>query len=93
MACGKAVVLRDIPVFEEFYTDGHDCIKCETEAEFREAVERLAEDEQLRRRLGENARETAMEHSLDRVGDRLAATYREVRDAKRAGRPIDLDGE
>ncbi len=90
MACGKAVVLRDIPVFEEFYTDGHDCLKCETDEEFRAAVERLAGDDALRERLGENARQTAMEHSLDRVGERLAATYREVRDAKRVGRPVEL---
>jgi len=26
MACGKAVVLSDIPVFREFYEDGHDCL-------------------------------------------------------------------
>ena len=90
MACGKAVVLRDIPVFEEFYTHGHDCLKCETDAEFREAVERLADDGKLRARLGENARETAAEHSLDRVGDALADTYRKVRDAKLAGRPVDV---
>jgi len=91
MACGKAVILRDIPVFEEFYTHGHDCLKCDTAAEFREAVERLAGDPDLRERLGGNARETAADHSLDRVGDALAATYREVRDAKRAGRPVGVE--
>jgi glycosyltransferase involved in cell wall biosynthesis len=90
MACGKAVVLRDIPVFEEFYTDGYDCIKCETTAEFTAAVERLAADEALRQRLGENARETAMNHSLDRVGERLAGIYRDVHEAKRDGRPVDV---
>jgi glycosyltransferase involved in cell wall biosynthesis len=89
MACGKAVILRDIPVFEEFYTDGHDCLKCETESEFRDAVERLADDRDLRERLGANARETAAEHSLDRVGDALAETYREVVAAKREGRPVE----
>ena len=78
MACGKAVVLRDIPVFEEFYTDGHDCLKCETRAEFRDALERLAADPDLRARLGANARETAAEHGLDRVGERLAETYRSL---------------
>ena len=93
MACGKAVILRDIPVFEEFYTHGHDCLKCETDAEFREAVERLAGDDDLRARLGENARATAADHGLDRVGETLAETYREVRDAKRAGRPVDIGGE
>jgi glycosyltransferase involved in cell wall biosynthesis len=78
MATGKAVVLRDIPVFEEFYTDGHDCLKCSTHEEFREALDRLASDPDLRERLGANARETAREHSLDRVGARLVETYREL---------------
>ncbi|MDS0293134.1 glycosyltransferase [Halogeometricum luteum] len=75
MACGKAVVLRDIPVFDEFYTHGEDCLKCSTRAEFRRALELLERDPDLRRRLGENARETAAEHGLDRVGERLEATY------------------
>lgn len=90
MTCGKAVVLRDIPVFEEFFTHEHDCLKCETEDEFVAALDRLAENPDLRELLGENARDTAKEHSLDRVGDRLADVYREVLDAKRDGRPVDL---
>ncbi|WP_299330536.1 glycosyltransferase family 4 protein [Haloplanus sp.] len=80
MTCGKPVVLRDIPVFEEFYTDGHDCLKCSTRAEFRDALDRLATDPDLRERLGSNARETAAKHSLDRVGTKLVAAYRSVRD-------------
>ncbi|WP_411963089.1 glycosyltransferase family 4 protein [Haloferax sp. YSMS24] len=78
MACGKAVVLRDIPVFEEFYTHGHDCLKCETDEEFVRALELLENDPDLRKRLGENARETAAEHSLERVGDRLVETYEDA---------------
>ncbi|KAB1196604.1 MULTISPECIES: glycosyltransferase family 4 protein [Haloferax] len=78
MACGKAVVLRDIPVFEEFYTHGYDCLKCETDEEFARALELLENDPDLRQRLGENARKTAAEHSLDRVGDRLVETYEDA---------------
>jgi glycosyltransferase involved in cell wall biosynthesis len=78
MACGKPVVLRDIPVFREFYEDGHDCLMCETRGEFVQAVEQLAGDPDLRERLGENARATAAEHGLDRVGERLVAAYEEV---------------
>ncbi|USZ75774.1 glycosyltransferase [Halorussus vallis] len=78
MACGKAVVLRDIPVFEEFFTHGEDCLKCETLEEFERALELLERDPDLRERLAENARETAAEHTLDRVGERLAETYREL---------------
>ena len=79
MACGKAAVLRDIPVFEEFYTDGDDCLKCETFAEFWAALERLAADPDLRDRLGASARETAREHGLHRVAEELQAAYAEAR--------------
>ena len=78
MACGKPVVLRDIPVFEEFFTHGEDCLKCETRADFRAALARLDDDSNLRERLGRGARETAAEHSLDRVGERLASAYRSL---------------
>ena len=78
MACGKAIVLRDIPVFEEFFTHGEDCLKCESRAEFRAALDRLAENPALRERLGEGARSTAADHSLERVGRELSNLYREV---------------
>jgi 1,2-diacylglycerol-3-alpha-glucose alpha-1,2-glucosyltransferase len=76
MACGKPVVLRDIDVFREFFTDGEDCLMCSTFDEFEAALERLAADPDLRERLGENARGTAAAHSLDRVGEQLASIYR-----------------
>lgn len=75
MACGKPVVLRDIPVFQEYYTDGEDCLLCKDFEGFRAALDRLAGDPELRMRLGENARDTAAAHSLDRVGDRLVEIY------------------
>ena len=78
MACGKPVVISDIPVFEEFFTHGEDCLKCSSEREFRAALDRLADDPALRERLGANARETAAGHSLERVGAELSAIYREV---------------
>ena len=78
MACGKAVVLSDIPVFREYYEDGHDCLICSDKTEFRAALERLADDPDLRERLGENARATAREHGLDRVADRLVENYEEL---------------
>ncbi|WP_224449965.1 glycosyltransferase family 4 protein [Haloprofundus salilacus] len=78
MACGKAVVLRDIPVFREFYTDGHDCLLCSTREEFEAALDRLAADPDLRERLGKNARKTAEEHGLDRVGEQLVEAYEDV---------------
>ncbi|MFB6070632.1 MAG: glycosyltransferase family 4 protein [Halanaeroarchaeum sp.] len=78
MATGNPVVVRDIPVFEEFLTDGEDCLKASSEAGFVEALDRLHDDPDLRRRLGENARETAREHDLDHLGERLASIYRDL---------------
>jgi glycosyltransferase involved in cell wall biosynthesis len=82
MATGKAIVVRDIPVFEEFLTDGVDCLKCETEAEFADALDRVATDPGLRERLGEAARERVQAHRLDAVGERLVDCYRELLDAR-----------
>jgi glycosyltransferase involved in cell wall biosynthesis len=78
MACGKAVVLRDLPVFREFYTDGEDCLLCSDFGDFRESLDRLAADPDLRDRLGANARETAREHGIDRVAEELADAYNAV---------------
>ncbi|WP_129116968.1 glycosyltransferase family 4 protein [Halegenticoccus tardaugens] len=85
MACGKPVVLRDIPVFREFYADGHDCLLCSSRAEFREALDRLADDPALRKRLGANARETAEEHGLDRLGERLVEAYADAAAVRTGG--------
>ena len=78
MACGKPVVLRDLPVFREYFEDGHDCLMCEDIDEFRAALDRLARDPDLRRRLGGNGRGTAEAHSLAHVGERLEAVYADL---------------
>ncbi|AUX08191.1 glycosyl transferase family 1 [Halalkaliarchaeum desulfuricum] len=78
MACGKPVVMRDLPVFREYYEHGHDCLLCADRAEMREAIQRLAGDRALRERLGANARDTARDHGLDQLGERLAGIYREL---------------
>jgi len=78
MACGKPCVLRDLPVFREYYTDGYDCLLADSRAEMREAVERIVSDPALARRLGANARETAERHRLDVVGAELAGIYEDL---------------
>jgi 1,2-diacylglycerol-3-alpha-glucose alpha-1,2-glucosyltransferase len=86
MACGKACVLSDIPVFREFFTDGEDCLICSDFEEYREALDRLDSNPELRDRLGENAKATAQEHALDRVGEKLSGIYRDLLDSS-AGSP------
>ncbi len=76
MAAGKPVVLRDIPVFDEFYTDGEDCLKCTSLTDFQTAIERLATNSTLRERLGSNAQATAHSHGLDTIATALHEVYR-----------------
>ena len=78
MACGKPVVLSELPVFHEYFEDGVDCLLCSSHEEFRQALERLIRDPALRARLGANARETAAEHSLERLRTELEASYSAV---------------
>ncbi|MFB6252981.1 MAG: glycosyltransferase family 4 protein [Halobacteriaceae archaeon] len=78
MACGKPVILRDIPVLREFFTHEHDCLFCETETEFIEAIKRVSSDPALRKKLGKNARKTAENHSLDRVRSQLTSQYHHI---------------
>ncbi|KPN31683.1 hypothetical protein SY89_02432 [Halolamina pelagica] len=80
-------MLRDIPVFEEFFTHGEDCLKCETREEFVDALRRLEANPDLRERLGENAKQTAADHSLDRVGDRLVKQYERLLGENHSGTP------
>ena len=80
MACEKPVVLSDIPVFREFFDDGEDCLRGASVPEYVDAVDRLAADPELRERLGAAGRETTADHSLGRVGEELAAVYRELLD-------------
>jgi glycosyltransferase involved in cell wall biosynthesis len=78
MATGTPPVLSDIPVFREYFTDGEDCLRGGDVEAYVDAVDRLAEDPDLRERLGEGGRATAEDHSLDRVGERLTAVYRDL---------------
>ncbi|MFB6163484.1 MAG: glycosyltransferase family 4 protein [Halococcoides sp.] len=80
MATGNPVVARDMPVYREYFEDGEDILLCDDREEFRAAIDRLASDEDLRERLAANGRETAAEHSLDRVGDRLTERFNDLLD-------------
>ncbi|MFP4589977.1 MAG: glycosyltransferase family 4 protein [Halobacteriales archaeon] len=78
MACGRPVVLRDIPVVDEYTTDGDDCLRASDLDGFVTAIDRLADDPTLAERVGERARERAMAHRLEAVGEDLHRVYRRV---------------
>lgn len=58
MAAGRAIVASDLPAIEEILSDGETALLCDPEdvEEWADALERLREDPDLRRRLGRQAR-------------------------------------
>jgi glycosyltransferase involved in cell wall biosynthesis len=81
MSCGRAVVVSAAGGAAELFTEGEDGLGHPPGdvAALAAAVGRLAADPELRRRLGANARRTAVERfGPDRYGREVAAVYRSV---------------
>lgn len=75
-ACGKPLVLRDVPCFAGRFEGGVNCLLAGDPASFAECIRSLHEDPQLRARLAAEARSFAARHRLEAVGARLRDLYR-----------------
>jgi glycosyltransferase involved in cell wall biosynthesis len=74
-ACGRPLLVRDIPVYEKWLVDGVNCLKASSDEEFKEKLRLLSEDEALREKLGKSAYEMSREHTLKAVGAKLKGIY------------------
>jgi len=74
MSAGKPLVVRDIEVYD-WLENGKTCFKAEKG--FEQQIEKL-EDEELREKIGKNAREKSKEFELEKVGEKLVSLYHEV---------------
>ncbi len=77
-ACQRPILVRDLPTYNGWLIDGINCLKAKTDDEFHEKLKTLIEDEQLRKRLAENAYNLSKEHSLKEVGAKLKGIYEYV---------------
>jgi 1,2-diacylglycerol-3-alpha-glucose alpha-1,2-glucosyltransferase len=77
-ACGTAIVLRDIEIYDAWFTHGKDCLKGTTADEFVAAVWQLSSDDRLRETIAAGALETARRHDLERTIDALKAMYEDI---------------
>lgn len=77
MYCGMPMVLRDIPQYDWLDHD-ENCLKAGDAEEMAAYIGELADDAEMRERLGRNARETAADHSLEAIGEELRAVYEEL---------------
>lgn len=74
---GKPLVLRDIPGFR-IWSDEKDCYKGTKKENFIKAIRKLLDKENLRKDMGRKAQETAIEHDLKRIGQKLQRIYQEA---------------
>ena len=77
-AMGCPVLVRDIPVFEDWMHDGVDCLKAKSDDEFKEKLKILIEDEALRKKLVKGGQRIVKEHSVEKIGKKLKIVYEEV---------------
>jgi len=77
-ACKRPILVRDLPVYENWLKDDVNCLKAKTDDEFREKLKRLIEDKNLRDKLAKNAHEMSRGHSLKKIGQRLKGIYEDL---------------
>lgn len=74
-SCGCPLVIRDIPVYEDWVVDGRHCIKARSDQDFADGVARLLDDSQARSRMIDGARELAAEHDIKKTARMLKELY------------------
>jgi len=77
-AMGKAIVVRDIPVFRSYLKDGENCLMASDVDGFVAQIKKLMDDSKLRAKLSKNARKLAESKSLKKIGSELKKVYTDL---------------
>jgi len=81
-SCGCPLLIRDIPVYEDWVVDGTHCVKSRTDDEFAGNLERLLDDEALRTKMVDGARRLAAEHDIKITARMLKELYEELAEGR-----------
>jgi glycosyltransferase involved in cell wall biosynthesis len=82
-SCGCPLLIRDIPVYEDWVVDGMHCIKSRTDEEFAANLERLLADGGLRAKMVDGALKLAAEHDIKITARMLKELYEELAEGRR----------
>ena len=74
-SCGCPLIIRDIPVYEEWVLDGTHCLKARSDDEFAEKVRMVIDDPILRSGLVSGALGLAAEHDMKKTALMLKELY------------------
>ncbi len=76
-AHGLPIVTRDLPAYRGWLEDGRNCLKGGGKGEFVDLIRQVMENEEMKKELTEEARETARRHGLERIGEQYLEIYEE----------------
>ncbi len=77
-AIGLPILVRDIPVYQDWLKHDHNCLKAKNDQEFEQYLDLLLHDENLRKRLSENAIKLAEEKSVSTIAKKTLAIYEKM---------------
>lgn len=83
-SCGCPLLIRDIPVYEEWVQDGVHCMKARSDEEFASKLRSLLDDGSLRSKMVSGARQLAADHDMKKT----AAMLKELYENLAGGRPV-----
>jgi 1,2-diacylglycerol-3-alpha-glucose alpha-1,2-glucosyltransferase len=72
---GLPIVLRDIPAFDGWLSDGKDCLKGRNARDFARAIESIWKDDALRTTLRAGSEILAQAHDIINTAKRLYEVY------------------
>ncbi|MFB6181146.1 MAG: glycosyltransferase family 4 protein [Candidatus Nanohalobium sp.] len=75
---GLPIVVRDIGTYDGWLEHEKHCLKADDPEGFKEQIQRLKQNPELREKIGENARQMAEQHTLDKIGEKLKKVYEKV---------------
>ncbi|MGZ4923319.1 MAG: glycosyltransferase family 4 protein [Halobacteriota archaeon] len=73
-ACGLPLILRDLPVYSDFF-DRQNCFKFTTVEGLEAAIKELIKNESIAQALGENAQKTVQIHDVQVLSKKLLQVY------------------
>lgn len=74
-SCGCPLLIRDIPVYEEWVQDGKHCLKARSDSDFVDKLRTILGDEPLRRKMIAGAASLAEEHDIKKTAQMLKELY------------------
>jgi 1,2-diacylglycerol-3-alpha-glucose alpha-1,2-glucosyltransferase len=84
-SCGCPLLIRDIPVYEDWVVDGKHCLKATNDDDFARKLEMLLDDAPLRSRMIEGAGELADDHDIRKTSKMLKELYEELAEGRLVG--------